>query len=150
MHFLHTYNGELGRNVRGFSAAAQDALARHDWPGNVRELENRVKRAVIMASGKLIQPSDLDLRPAAAGDPAGPPLGGGELNGAPFLPSPGTTLKSGREAVERTLVTAALLRHRGNVSAAAQELDISRPTLHDVMNKFGIDPNAFRPPKKNS
>ena len=46
--FLAKFNEELGRNVRGFSAAALAALAEHRWPGNVRELENRVKRGVII------------------------------------------------------------------------------------------------------
>ena len=47
-YFLGRFNREFGRNIRGFTEAANAALAAHAWPGNVRELENRMKRAVVM------------------------------------------------------------------------------------------------------
>ena len=139
MHFLNLYNREYSKNIRGFSNAAHGTLAAYPWPGNVRELENRIKRAVIMATGKLIQPEDLDL-------PYDDELGGGVKragNGGLSM-QPGTTLKQAREETERRLVAGALLRSRGNISAAAKELDVSRPTLHDLMKKLDIDPGDFK------
>ena len=59
--FLHRYNEEFSCSVRGFSDAAIQLLYDYPWPGNVRELENRIKRAVLMTSGKVIAPEDLDL-----------------------------------------------------------------------------------------
>ena len=138
---LHRYSSELSRGLKGYSRAAVEAIHAYGWPGNVRELDNRVKRGVIMAASNLIQPSDLDI--PFDGDTAGKksrePVSlatAGEL-----------TLKEARVSLERGMVAASLLRSSGNVSAAAGELDISRPTLHDLMKKHGIDADDFRAPK---
>ena len=64
--FLSRFNQEFGRTLRDFSPAARGAIEAYGWPGNVRELENRMKRAVLMADGKLIEPGDLELDEAAA------------------------------------------------------------------------------------
>ena len=60
-YFLNRFNRELNRSLRGFTEAAIAAIDAHAWPGNVRELENRVKRAVVMADGRLIDTPDLEL-----------------------------------------------------------------------------------------
>jgi two-component system NtrC family response regulator len=116
-HFLDTMQG--GRNVRKFSSDALAALASHPWPGNVRELENRVKRAVIMAEGAHITATDLDLASGAAT----PPL---------------LTLKDARDRAEREAVQTALAQAGGNVTQAAKLLDISRPTLYDLMRYHNV------------
>jgi two-component system NtrC family response regulator len=110
------------KSAREFSTAALHALEQHPWPGNVRELENRVRRAVIMAEGRQVQPADLELGEAPA-------------TGAPALPR---GLKEAREQLERTLVEAALQRHNGKITAAAADLGISRPTLYELMEKLGV------------
>jgi two-component system NtrC family response regulator len=138
MYFLNHYNREFSKNIRGFSNNAHGTLANYAWPGNVRELENRIKRAVIMTTDKLIQPEDLDLpyedelEDVTRADDRGLPI------------RAGITLKQAREETERKLVAGALLRSRGNISAAAKELDVSRPTLHDLMKKLDIDPSDFK------
>lgn len=138
MYFLNHYNREFSKNIRGFSNSAHGTLSGYAWPGNVRELENRIKRAVIMTTGKLIQPEDLDL-------PYDDELEGESQAGERGLSLPaGMTLKQAREETERKLIVGALLRSRGNVSAAAKELDVSRPTLHDLMKKLDIDSADFR------
>jgi two-component system, NtrC family, response regulator len=111
------------RRVR-FSGEALRALMAHHWPGNVRELDNRVSRAVIMARGHLIEPADLDLQ-AADLEPAG-------------------SLRQARERVEREALVDVLSRHRGNISKAARSLQVSRPTLHGLLDKHGIDASTFR------
>src|SRR5262249_8486019 len=63
-YFLNKFNASLNRAVRGFSKEAAQAIVAHTWPGNVRELENKIKRAVIMTEGKLIDLVDLDLKPS--------------------------------------------------------------------------------------
>jgi len=138
MYFLSHYNREYSKNIRGFSNTAHGTMTGYSWPGNIRELENRVKRAVIMTTGKLIQPEDLDL-------PYEDELEGeSRAEGRGVAIPAGTTLKEAREETERRLVTGALLRSRGNISAAAKELDVSRPTLHDLMKKLDIDPSDFK------
>ena len=111
------------RRVR-FSGDALRALLIHPWPGNVRELENRVSRAVIMARGPSIEPADLDLQPA-------------ELE-------PASSLRAARERTEREALVDVLSRHRGNISKAARSLQVSRPTLHGLLDKHGIDASTFR------
>jgi two-component system NtrC family response regulator len=67
---LHRYTAESQRQLSGCEPAALTALATYGWPGNVRELENRLQRAVIMASGPLLTPEDLGLpRPEAMAKP---------------------------------------------------------------------------------
>lgn len=118
-YFLRKYAGESGRDLH-YSARALRALAIHDWPGNVRELENRVRRAVIMAEGKLIRPADLELD-------------------SPAVAHGGSTLKEARERLDRDYVRHALARTHGNLSKAADLLEVSRPTLYEMIDKLGIE-----------
>ena len=146
MHFLHHYNSEFSRNVKTFGQSARDMLYTHRWPGNVRELENRVKRAVIMTSGRIIQPEDMDLVSPDPTDEKGEQVKGSAPAFIP--PEAGVSLKEARDDLEQRMITDVLLRFSGNVSAAAQELKISRPTLHDLMKKHNVDPEDFRNTKK--
>lgn len=119
-HFLHQYAPEMNPAVRGFAPDALQAIDEGLWPGNVRELENRIKRAVIMADGKLVAKDDLDLTNRAAQD--------GEqawLN-----------LRSAREAADRVAIRRAMTQSEGNISAAAKLLGISRPTLYDLLKQY--------------
>jgi two-component system NtrC family response regulator len=119
--FLRKYARETGRELAGFGRAALQVIARYDWPGNVREMENRIKRAVIMADHPQISVADLDLTAA-------------EL--APHLQT--ETLKEAREHLEREMIERALTRHNGKITAVAEALDISRPTLYEMMSRLGI------------
>jgi two-component system NtrC family response regulator len=116
--FLERFAVQNHRAGLSFTPDALRALIRHPWPGNVRELQNRIQRAAIMADGKRIMATDLELDSAAVGSSA--------------------TLKEAREGVERELVQRALKRHGGKISPAAVELGISRPTLYELMDKLGI------------
>jgi len=107
------------KNLRGFSQAALTALRSHSWPGNVRELENRIKRAVTMAELANISPRDLELS-------------------SPEVRSARGGLREARATLEREMIERALGRHRGNLTAVAAELGISRPTLYELMDKLGI------------
>jgi len=138
---LHRYSAEYSRKFKGFSRAAIEAIHSYMWPGNVRELDNRIRRAVIMAASTNIQPSDLDI-------PAGESDGRDESAPPAAMDHTGDmTLKEARDRLEKGMVVSALLRTSGNVSAAASELDVSRPTLHDMMKKHSIDAGDFRAPR---
>ncbi len=118
--FLARFAREMNPQVKGFAADALAAIDAWHWPGNVRELENRVKRAVIMADGKLVSAADLDLsEPGEAEDEA--------LN-----------LKSAREATDRRVIRHALARCEGNISNTAKLLGISRPTLYDLLKQYDL------------
>src|SRR5262249_22176728 len=124
--FLRWSCKEYRRKLQ-FGQDAALALAAYGWPGNIRELENVVQRAVIMARGKFIEPGDLALDvPAGAGE-------------AP------RRLKEARNQLERELLLEALTRTKGNISQAAKELGVSRPALHDLLDKHDIDSRLLRP-----
>jgi two-component system NtrC family response regulator len=122
-HFMQRFAKTMNPQVKGIAPPALAAIDGWAWPGNVRELENRMKRAVIMADGKLITAADLDLDPAAAGEEALP------LN-----------LKAAREAADRRCIRQALARSENNISNAAKLLGISRPTLYDLLKQYGLQP----------
>jgi two-component system NtrC family response regulator len=117
--FLRRSAAKHGKNGVAFSREALRVLHEHKWPGNVRELENRVKRAVIMAEGKYLGAEDLEL---------------GGLTPAPVVAS----LREARESLERNMIERALRKHAGKIAPAAAELNISRPTLYELMEKLGI------------
>jgi two-component system NtrC family response regulator len=118
-HFVRRFADEQKRARLSISDEALAAIERHRWQGNVRELENVLKRAVILADSQVIQASDLGLEGASAED--------SPLN-----------LREARDSAERREVVRALARANGNLSKAADLLGISRPTLYDLLNRFGL------------
>jgi two-component system NtrC family response regulator len=121
-HFVNRFARELNPRVGGLGPDAAEAIDAHGWPGNVRELENRVKRAVIMADGKLIGAADLDLP------------GGSE----PDEEALQINLRAAREIADRRAIRVALSRTENNISGAAKLLGISRPTLYDLMKQYQL------------
>ncbi len=118
--FLKRFANEMNPAVTGFAPDALAAIDGHEWPGNVRELENRVKRAVIMADGKLVGAGDLDLQES-----------GEERDDV-------LNLKSAREQADRKVIRHALARSEGNISNTAKMLGISRPTLYDLLKQYDL------------
>jgi two-component system NtrC family response regulator len=116
---LRKFSGSHGRPKRAFTEEALAALEAYSWPGNVRELENRVKAAMIMGEGPLITAQDLGLREA--------------VNGELLF-----NLKEVRARAERQAIHQALSITDGNISRTAELLGVSRPTLYDLLEKYGI------------
>ena len=105
---------------RGFTREAIRAIEGYGWPGNVREMENVIRRAVIMADGPRITPEDLDLEaPATQTEER---LG----------------LREARDTAEQEAVIRAMGRCNGNIAHAADLLGITRPTLYNLLDKFGL------------
>jgi two-component system, NtrC family, response regulator len=117
--FLRRFAAEGHRRLAGFTAEALRVMSAYSWPGNIREIENRVRRAAIMSEGRRITPEDLEFDSAASG-------------------AKNMTLREARENVEREMIQRTLARNQGNVSRAAEEMDVSRPTLYELMDKLGI------------
>jgi two-component system NtrC family response regulator len=118
-YFLGRFNREFNRNLRGFTEEAISAISVHPWPGNVRELENRMKRAVVMADGKLIAPGDLELAAANVEDEV-------------------LDLRGARMRAEREVLQRALARANGTMATAAKLLGVSRPTLYTLLEAHGL------------
>lgn len=116
-HMLEKYRSDAAHQIRGFSDEAIKAMHAYTWPGNVRELVNRVRRAIVMADGRVLTPGDLELDY--------------------MVSEAGNTLTQVREAAEQQVIEAALRRHRGRSRPAARELSISRATLYRLMANYG-------------
>ena len=126
--FISRFKGESGKPVEGITPDAMRILVNYHWPGNVRELQNIIERACALATGSVLESSDihLDVRPAkAANGPGG------------FLPE-GMTL----EQWEDEMVQEALRRANGNKSQAARLLGLSRNALRYRLSKIGIADEA--------
>jgi two-component system, NtrC family, response regulator len=117
-HFMGRF-AAMNKDVKGIAPDALAAIDAWGWPGNVRELENRMKRAVIMADGKMVTAADLDLDEA---DDDGDVI----------------NLKAVRETADRRAIRRALARADGNISNTAKLLGISRPTLYDLLKSYDI------------
>jgi two-component system NtrC family response regulator len=120
-HFVRQFAQENGRGAIQLGEDAIAAIEAYAWPGNVRELENCLKRAVIMADSSRITAEDLGLDT------------GSDDEALEYL-----NLRRVREAAERQAVVRVLARTNGNVARAAEVLGISRPSLYDLMSRFGL------------
>src|SRR5436190_4954104 len=119
-YFLNRFAGEFGNQKKVFNSGAISAIAEFDWPGNIRELENRVKRAVVMSEGRVIEPADLELAEAPQGN----------IN---------LDIRAARMKAERQVIQLALAQSNGTISTAAKLLGVSRPTLYGLLEEHGID-----------
>ena len=117
--FVQRYARENGRRPPVLGEDALSAIEAYRWPGNVRELENCMKRAVIMADGDCIGAVDLGL--GAADEDLS------HLN-----------LRHVRDEAERTAVLKVIARTNGNIARAAEILGVSRPSLYDLLGRFGL------------
>ncbi len=112
---------ELGRAGLRLTDEARSALVGYPWPGNVRELENVVREMVLYADGSTVTAADVQSA-------LGPRTGAGTI------------------AVGAAELVACLRRCDGNVTRAAHELGVSRPTLYKRLRERGLDCATFRPP----
>lgn len=148
--FLAQAVAQLRGGARRFGADALRALQQHDWPGNVRELENAVWRLAVLAPGERIEAGDIAL--ALAGQTAD----SGMSPDAPWTDAlktwADTALRAGepeihakaREALDQTLLQAALAHCNGHRQQAAQRLGLGRNTLTRKLARRGKptrDPN---------
>jgi DNA-binding NtrC family response regulator len=118
-NFIERLAVEMKKRIDGVSPDAMTALMSHDWPGNVRELRNILERGAVVATGAVIQLTDLGLPTKGEGPP-----------------KPGTL--ASLEEVERRHVAAVLAHTGGNVSQSARILGIDRVTLYNKMRKYGL------------
>ena len=112
------------RSFVGFSEDANAAIEAYGWPGNVRELENKIKSAVIMAEGKQVTADDLGI---STGDAVAESL----------------NLREVRQSAESKAIRAALMKNFGNISRAAEQLGVTRPTLYDLLGKYGLSADSY-------
>ncbi len=145
-HFIRKYNSRLGKSLVGLTDDAMKCLMAYSWPGNIRELENVMERGVLFAEGdnlgvdelpatvrKTYEASsvvDAEARFRPAPPVARPPL-------SPVGPLK-EIVKQHTESLERDLICRALEATGGNVTKAAEKLDISRKTLQNKMKDLKL------------
>ncbi|MHB8368822.1 MAG: sigma-54-dependent transcriptional regulator [Leptospirales bacterium] len=130
-HFLDKFKViHMKPQLMDFSQSSYAILKKYSWPGNIRELENRIQRAVIIANGKWIRPEDLDI---VMSDDSGTVAG-----------LPVSTLHDVRADAEKKMLSHALDNARGNISQVARVIGTSRPTVHALIKKYGLNPRTFR------
>ncbi|MFN2126542.1 MAG: sigma 54-interacting transcriptional regulator, partial [Anaerolineales bacterium] len=116
-YFLKCFEQKYNKPALKISQQAIKKLMKHEWPGNIRELQHTIEKAVILSDGAILKPEDFLFR--------GP---GKKVSGAP------QTL----EDMERSLIEEALDRQNGNLTAAADQLGISRQTLYNKIKRYDI------------
>ena len=128
-HFLRHFGGAMSKDLRQLSPAAQQKLLGHHWPGNVRELRNVIERAVILATGDIIEPEQLPdftvenrLRPP---EPDPPHSSAGSLD-------------EQLASYERRVILDHLQQVGRDLPAAAARLGISLQTLRHKLRALNI------------
>jgi len=129
-YFIEKHSARVKRSVEGLSPRARQALLRYEWPGNVRELENAIEHAVVLGSSSLIRPEDL---PEAVLDCQ---QDGASEDGAGGVPG---SLNDGVREAKRQIIRKAVEQAGGNITRAAQALDVHPNHLHRLIRSLKID-----------
>ena len=116
--YLKKYSTKYGKPRLKINQKAHQKLLNYSWPGNVRELQHSIERAVILADKAVIDENSLALSST-------PP----QNNNLKFQTF---------DEMEREMITASVEKERGNMSAVAKSLGITRPTLYSKMKRYGI------------
>jgi two-component system response regulator HydG len=119
--YLDLFSEQYGKHGVKIRKDAMQKLKEYDWPGNIRELAHIFERAIVLCKSDLLTPEDFDLRIKSASSAQ--------------AAEPVITV----EDYEKTAISMALTKHKGNLSKAAEELGIARSTLYRKISHFGSD-----------
>ncbi len=136
--FLKKYSKEYDKEGLEFAPESIRCLMQREWKGNVRQLQNAVKRAVLLATGSVIWPSDI-------------PTDNGKGSGTQMLTMPCVSHLPYKQAKEEVMsrfsvayLTKALQESKGNVTMAAKKCGLERQSLQRLLRKYKVDPSGFR------
>ena len=115
--FLKKYGSKYNKQNLKINQHAQDKLLKYAWPGNVRELQHTIEKAVILCENNILKPEDFFMRPIGSGK--------------------NIVTETTLEEMERRMINMAIEKNNGNLSAAAEQLGITRQTLYNKMKKTG-------------
>jgi len=115
--FLKKYSSKYSKPGLRINQQAQDKLQKYSWPGNIRELQHTIEKAVILSEGNVLKPEDFFIRPLVSSKQ-------GKMD---------LTLSD----METRMINHAIEKHNGNLSAAADQLGITRQTLYNKIKKSG-------------
>lgn len=134
---LDTVARQFGSAVKTIDSAVMHAFVHYPWPGNVREMQNEIQRMVALADGDVLDGRTLSPR-----------LHDGSINeamadkmvalGEGWQPIQGLALRDQVEMLERQILSAALERHKGNISRVAEEMGLSRVGLRGKLQRYDL------------
>jgi len=125
-HFLKRFASENGKDIRGISSEARDALMKYDYPGNVRELENILERAVVIARNEVLSLEDLPFRETrVTSHEETAEEGEGMLRGAMV-------------SLEKQMIQDAMEKTGYHQTRAAEMLGLSERMLRYKLKKYGL------------
>jgi len=117
-YFLKIYCNKYRKNCISISDSGLSKLRSYQWPGNVRELQHTIEKAVILSEKKELTPDDFFFKPVAL--------------------SMGDIFEGTIEEMEHKMISAILQKNSTNLSAAAEQLGITRQTLYNKMKKYHL------------
>ncbi|MEG1564399.1 MAG: sigma-54 dependent transcriptional regulator [Bacteroides sp.] len=117
--FLRRFAAKYQRQDIRMHDLTIDKLRDYHWPGNIRELQHAIEKAVILCEGSVIRPKDILVKQT-------------------FRPQETALTVQNLEEVERQAIEAAISQNRGNITAAAEQLGISRQTLYNKLKRFKL------------
>lgn len=116
--FLKKYSDKYGKPSLRLTSGSLKELTEYRWPGNIRELQHTIEKAVILCETNMIEPSDLMLK-YSTGD---------------MFEDTNKTI----DEMEKQMIINALNKNKGNMSAVATRLGITRQTLYNKIRKYGL------------
>jgi two-component system, NtrC family, response regulator GlrR len=132
-HFVELFARRFGRRPPVLSPRAVRKLTAYDWPGNVRELQHVIERSILLASGPVLAPGDIEI---ASDVP---------------LPQGDESFRAAKARVvqdfERQYIEHLLATCDGNVTHAAHEAKKNRRAFFELIRKHGIELQRFRSTK---
>ena len=127
--FIKKAVSNLKKEIKGISTEVMKRFMEYSWPGNVRELENAIERAILLATGDVLEISDFlpsTFKP--------------KTSEAYFtLPEEVLSIKAASRVIERDLIGRALAKAGGNKTKAARTLEISRPILISKIKEYNLE-----------
>jgi len=139
--FIQRLRKRTPRDVVGLTPEAMARLDQYDWPGNVRELRSALEYAFVVCSEGYIDLQHLPVLESGTAGIGSPPPGEAPVVAPRFMATPERDISqfSVVERIQRNELINALREKRGNKSAAARKLGVTRTTVLNRMRKYGID-----------
>ncbi len=128
--FIRECSQRVNRPIIGMTAAAERALQTAPWPGNVRQLRHVIERACLMSDGRMLSERELQTAMSAGSS--------GAARSVPQRPSPPKLESSRLVTAQRDQIERVLQQVRGNKTAAAHELGISRRSLYRWIDRLNL------------
>ncbi len=132
-HFVDRINRELGLAVEKIAPDARQLLVDYPWPGNVRELENTLCRSMILCDDDKLKARDLPGRVLGETEGSGARTTS-DLDKMPLADA----VNEATERLEKRMILSRLAAHKGNRTATAESLGVSRKTLFNKMRQYEL------------